>query len=110
MSARRTDDEVMALLRGDSALNRARAIFSGESGRIEQALAQRQRGGIIDVRRMEFEAVEKIASALAVPELYEALDECMKEHGGFVIKGQVERRARAALSLAREPSNPGEKS
>jgi len=61
---RRTDAEVMELLRSDSALNKARHIFSGECGRIEQAGMQRLPPGPIEVRRMEFEAVEKIAAAL----------------------------------------------
>jgi hypothetical protein len=64
--ARRTDAEVMELLRSDGPLNRARAIFSGASGRIEQAGMQRQPAGPIEIRRMEFEAVEKIAEALGV--------------------------------------------
>lgn len=37
----------------------------------------------------------------AAPELYEALEECLREHGGFTIKGECERRAVAALAKAR---------
>jgi hypothetical protein len=40
----------------------------------------------------------------AAPELLEALEECLREHGGFTIKGQCERRARAAIAKARGAS------
>lgn len=36
----------------------------------------------------------------AAPELLEALEECLREHGGFTIKGECERRARAAIAKA----------
>lgn len=62
---RRTDDEVMDLLRGDSVLNKARQVFSGAAVSIEQA--GQQRGGLppIEMRRLEFEAVDRIAAALS---------------------------------------------
>jgi len=60
---KRTDDEVMDLLRNDTPLNRARREFSSASGRIEQAGLQRTPLSPIDIRRMEFEAVEKIVAA-----------------------------------------------
>lgn len=60
---RRTDAEVMDLLRGESRLNKARSIFSGAYACIEQAGQQRQPPGPIEVRRMEFEAVERIIAA-----------------------------------------------
>lgn len=63
--ARRTDDEVMALLRGNSALNAARAALSGEIGRAEQAGMQRRCPSPIELRRMEFEAVERLAPFFA---------------------------------------------
>ena len=66
MSARMTDQEVMAALRSDTPLNRARAIFSGEVGAAEQEEMQRRPCGPIEMRRREFEAVRKIASALGV--------------------------------------------
>jgi len=66
--SRRTDTEVMELLRGNSPLNKARAIFSGECGRIDQASRQRTPLSPIEMRRMEFEAVERIASALTSTE------------------------------------------
>lgn len=37
----------------------------------------------------------------AAPELYEALEECLREHGGYTIKGGVEKRAKKALAKAR---------
>ena len=83
-----TDAEVMAELRSDSPLNRARAAFSGACGAIEQAGRQRRPAGPIEIRRMEFEAVRRIADALAagparhdLPEGY-ALSEI---HGGHVV-------------------------
>lgn len=63
---RMSDAEVMAALRSDSVLNRARAAFSGAAGAIEQAGAQRRPAGPIEMRRMEFEAVERIAAILGV--------------------------------------------
>jgi len=61
-----TDKEVMDLLRGTSRWNTARAVFSGESARIEQAGMQRSPPSSIEIRRMEFEAVKKIATALGI--------------------------------------------
>jgi hypothetical protein len=60
---RRTDEEVMELLKGNSSLNRARQQFSSGCGRIDQAGHQRQPLCPIEMRRMEFEAVEKILAA-----------------------------------------------
>jgi hypothetical protein len=57
---RRTDAEVMAELRSDSTLNKARQVFSSWAGKIEQAGCQRRPIGPIEMRRMEFEAVEAI--------------------------------------------------
>ena len=58
-----SDDEVMSELKSDSALNRARAQFSFASARIEQAGQQRTPLGPIEMRRMEFEAIQKILEA-----------------------------------------------
>ena len=55
-----TDNEVIELLRGDSPLNKARQIFSSYSAMIEQGYQQRKPIGPIEMRRLEFEAVEKI--------------------------------------------------
>ena len=68
-----TDKEVMDALRSDTPLNRARAVFSSECGRIEQADAQRRPPSPIEIRRMEFEAVKRIAEALGVTDLEPAL-------------------------------------
>lgn len=66
MSPRRTDDEVMEALRTDTPLNRARRQFSSHWAGIEQAGEQRRPPGPIEVRRMEFEAVEAILKAYGV--------------------------------------------
>lgn len=56
----RNDDEVLELLRGNSALNKARQVFSSYSAMIEQSLEQSKPIGPIEIRRLEFEAVQKI--------------------------------------------------
>jgi hypothetical protein len=63
---RRTDAEVMDLLQNGGAFNKARIIFSGACGKIEQAGQQRSGLSPIELRRMEFEAVEEIAAVLGV--------------------------------------------
>lgn len=60
-----TDAEVFAALGGDTPLNRARREFSSACGRIEQAGQQRSSINPIELRRMEFEAIEKIIAAHA---------------------------------------------
>lgn len=62
---RMTDSEVMEALRSDSTLNRARAVFSAQCGRIDQAYQQKSITPI-ELRRLEFEAVQNIAIALGV--------------------------------------------
>ena len=59
-----TDEEVMKELRSDSRLNRARMEFSSRSAEIEQAHQQREPLTPIEMRRMEFHAVQKIATIL----------------------------------------------
>jgi hypothetical protein len=61
-----TDAEVMAALRSDTPLNRARAVFSGQAAGMVQANLQRQPPGPIEARRMEFEATQKIAGRTIV--------------------------------------------
>jgi len=61
-----TDQDVIDAMHSDTQLNRARQIFSGACAAIEQAAAQRRPAGPIEIRRMEFEAVRKIAEALGV--------------------------------------------
>jgi hypothetical protein len=58
-----TDEEVIAELRSDSPLNRARQKFSSACARIEQAGQQRRGLSPIEMRRMEFEAVREIEAA-----------------------------------------------
>jgi hypothetical protein len=61
-----TYQEIMAALRSDTPLNRARAVFSSECARLEQEGQQRHSIGPIEMRGMEFEAVKRIAAALGV--------------------------------------------
>lgn len=61
-----TDQECIELLRGDSQLNRARQLFSSWSARIEQAQQHRSPLSPIEMRKMEFEAVEAIVIALSL--------------------------------------------
>lgn len=61
-----TDDQVLATMKAGSALEMGRRAFSAACGRIEQAQMQRSRPTIFDIRRMEYEAVQKIAEALGV--------------------------------------------
>lgn len=56
----------MQAVRSDTPLNRARRIFVSEYARIEQAVAQRTPPCPIEVKRMEFNAVRKIAAELGV--------------------------------------------
>ena len=60
------DAEVMALLAGETPLNRARREFSSATGRMEQAMAQRTPPGPVEMRAMEFDAVRRIAAELGV--------------------------------------------
>lgn len=59
-----TDEEVMFHLRQNTRLNQVRAVFSAAAARLEQAEQQRRPPTAIERRRMEFEAVRKIAKAL----------------------------------------------
>ena len=52
--------EIMELLKGDSPLNKARQVFSSYSAMIENDQHQRKPMGPIEIRRLEFEAVQKI--------------------------------------------------
>lgn len=60
------DNATMALLRSEGPFQEARRIFSSYSARIEQDGQQRRPSSIIEVRRMEFEAVAAIAAALGM--------------------------------------------
>ena len=58
-----TDEECMKELRSDSTFNAARQKFSSWSAKIEQAQSQRQALSPVEMRKMEFEAVEAIVRA-----------------------------------------------
>lgn len=64
--ARMTDAEVMAAMRADTPLNRARQLLSSAVGEMEQAGQQRRPAGPVEIRRMEFEATIRIAAALGL--------------------------------------------
>ena len=64
--ARLSDEQVMLLLKSDALINRARKEFSNNCGLLDQAGRQRKPLTPIEMRRMEFEAVMKIASVLGV--------------------------------------------
>ena len=55
-----TDKEVVELLKGNSTLNKARQIFSSYSAMIEYDQYHQKPMGPIEMRRLEFEAVQKI--------------------------------------------------
>jgi hypothetical protein len=59
-----TDTEIVQLMQSGEPIAKARMEFSAAYARIEQALQQRRPISIIEVRRMEFDAVRKIAAAL----------------------------------------------
>lgn len=58
-----TDEQMFALLTGDAPFNRARQQFSNWTAKIEQAQSQRQALSSIEMRKMEFAAVEAIVTA-----------------------------------------------
>lgn len=67
MSAKKlSNDKLIELLKSEEPINKARAQFSYASARIEQAEQQRTPLSPLDMRRMEFEAVEKIVGALGL--------------------------------------------
>lgn len=64
--SRMHDEDVMRHIRDQTRLDSVRRVFSAECARIEQACSQRPPPSSIELRRMEFEAVRKIALALGV--------------------------------------------
>jgi hypothetical protein len=61
------DKELLNLLNcDDSPFNKARREFSSSSARIEQACNQRTPLSPIEMRRMEFEAVQRIVKCLGI--------------------------------------------
>lgn len=59
-----TDEEIVALTQGDSLLERARKEFRAQCDKLEKVDADGARP--LNVHRMEFDAVRKIASILGV--------------------------------------------
>lgn len=63
MQTPKAREEVSAELKSDSPLNRARRVFPLYSASIDQAAQRHPPLGLIDWRRMEFEAVAAIIKA-----------------------------------------------
>lgn len=61
--ARRTADEIVELLRSNGRLNRARQQFSNWRAKISNLQEQRTSLSPVEMRRLEFEAVEAIVQA-----------------------------------------------
>lgn len=59
-----TDREVLDILQSNTPLGRGVREFSNQYGTIEQAGMQRRPPGPIEVRRLQIEAVKKIAAAI----------------------------------------------
>jgi hypothetical protein len=55
-----TNEQLIAEMQSDSLLNQIRKEFSFGYANIEQACAQRQKPGIIEIRQMEFDVAQKI--------------------------------------------------
>jgi hypothetical protein len=62
-----TDQQVVQEMQTQSRLNLARRAFSNWSAKIDQAQRQRKPLGPIEMRRMEFEAVEAIVAEYNAP-------------------------------------------
>jgi hypothetical protein len=67
LGPRMTDEELLNLLNcDDSPFNKARKEFSSSCARIEQASNQRTPLSPIEIRIMEFEAVQRIVKCLGI--------------------------------------------
>lgn len=64
MKSRMTDADVIRHIRDDTPLNQIRSKLSGWLGRIEQEGAQRHSPSPIEMRRLEFEALEELREML----------------------------------------------
>ena len=53
------------------------------------------------IARIEHGRMDRAKLIAAAPDLLEALEHCLREHGGYTIKGETERIARAAIAKAR---------
>lgn len=60
------NEKIIELLKSDKPINKARTEFSSSAAAIEQASMQRKSLNPIEMRRMQFNAVEKITQALGV--------------------------------------------
>lgn len=81
---KRTQTEIMDLLKGDSKLNRARREFANYSGKIEQGGQQRVPLGPIEMRGLEFECVEAILAIYGV----KPTEETRLDTGGMLRLGE----------------------
>jgi hypothetical protein len=84
-----TGEETMRHIREDTPLNKLRALFSSECGRIEQAGMQRTPLGPVEMRAMEFDAIARIMRAAGM-----TLDEfgaLLREHEVEAFTLRVER-------------------
>lgn len=61
-----TDKQIVTMLGSNTPIDKARQVFSSQAARIHNAYLQRLPPTPVEVRRMEFEAVQKIAEALGV--------------------------------------------
>jgi hypothetical protein len=73
-----TNEEIMAALRSDTPLNRARAAFSNSYAEIEAASLGRRPPGPVELRGMEFDAVKRIAEALGMEALQKVASEILE--------------------------------
>ena len=54
----------------------------------------------VSIRRNDPDASARARLIAAAPELLAALEHCLLEHGGYTIRGETERIARAAIAKA----------
>jgi len=62
----KTIQEIWDLMGSETPINRARRVFASECAKIEQAGMQGHKLSVFEQRRMEFDAVQKIAAELGV--------------------------------------------
>ena len=83
-----TDREILQAMQGPGPMAKARSELSSAIGRMEQAGQQRQPQSIFEMRRMEFESLERILGAFATPAL----------EGGTRLPDGPERSARETIA------------
>ena len=69
---RLTDKEVLALLRSDTTIEKARKVFAGYVGHFEQFNIQSPDRPLIEKKREEYEAIAKIIQTAGIPEVLAA--------------------------------------